>query len=79
MKGLADLNYQDLHGNDDCLFMLAEWEGRKSLAERPADPPLDGRSLSWIKLWQIPSLVAQVSLKRSIGMQEGFFCEARKG
>lgn len=38
MKGLADLNYQDLHGNDDCLFMLAEWEGRKSLPERPADP-----------------------------------------
>lgn len=52
LKGLVDLNYQDLHGNDDCLFMLAEWEGCKSLPERPADPLLDGRSLSWIKLWQ---------------------------
>lgn len=51
MKGLVDLNYQDLHGNDDCLFMLAEWEGRKSLPERPADYS-GGGPLSRIKLWQ---------------------------
>lgn len=36
MNGLVDLNDQDLHGNDDCLFMFAEWEGRKSLPDRPA-------------------------------------------
>lgn len=36
MNGLVDLNDQDLHGNDDCLFMFAEWEGRKSLADQSA-------------------------------------------
>lgn len=36
MNGLEDLNDQDLHGNDDCLFMFAEWEGRKSLPDQSA-------------------------------------------
>lgn len=32
LNGQAVLNYQDLHGNDDYLFMFTEWEGCKSLA-----------------------------------------------
>lgn len=59
VKGLVDLNYQDLHGNDDCLFMLAEWEGRKSLAERPVEPLwMAGRShgLNFGKIFPNPFL-----------------------
>lgn len=36
MNGLVDLNDHDLHGNDDCLFMFAEWEGHKSLPDQSA-------------------------------------------
>lgn len=58
----------------------------KAVNHCPSGPPaipVAGHShgLNLGKIFQIPSSVAQVSLKRLIGMHEAFlfFCEARKG
>lgn len=72
MNGPVGLNDQDLHGNDDCLFMFAEWEGRKSLSSH-------SHGFNFGKVFKSPLRLHKCPLSAGVECMKACFVRQEKG